>query len=84
LEELAIGLEMIQLMEDTFLDLRLDDFWDHPDNRGWAMLFTKWAHSPIFRAVWVNSRRTFGIRFEYFCEERLGLPKDPRIARVSS
>jgi hypothetical protein len=84
LEELAIGLEMIQLMEDTFLDLRLDDFWDHPDNRGWAMLFTKWARSPIFRAVWVNSRRTFGIRFEYFCEERLGLPKDPHIARVSS
>ena len=29
-EELSIGLELIQLMEDVFLDLRLDDFWDPP------------------------------------------------------
>jgi patatin-like phospholipase len=83
-QELAIGLELIQLMEDIFLDLRLDDFWEHPDNRGWAMLFTLWAHSPIFRAVWIRTRRTFGIRFEYFCEQRLGLPKERPIARVSS
>jgi len=82
-EELAMGLELIQLMEDTFLDLRLDDFWEHPDNRGWAMLFTRWARSPIFRAVWISTRRTFGIRFEYFCEQRLGLPKERPIARVS-
>jgi hypothetical protein len=82
--ELAIGLELIQLMEDTFLDLRLDDFWEHPDNRGWAMLFTGWARSSKFRAVWINSRRTFGIRFEYFCEQRLGLAKERPIARVSS
>jgi hypothetical protein len=83
-QELAIGLELIQLMEDVFLDLRLDDFWEHPDNRGWAMLFTGWAHSPIFRAVWIRTRRSFGIRFEYFCEQRLGLPKERPIARVSS
>jgi hypothetical protein len=83
-QELAIGLELIQLMEDTFLDLRLDDFWEHPDNRGWAMLFTMWARSPRFRAVWSDTRRTFGIRFEYFCEQRLGLPKERPIARVSS
>jgi len=82
-EELAIGLELIQLMEDTFLDLRLDDFWEHPDNRGWAILFTMWARSPRFRAVWSHTRSTFGIRFEYFCEQRLGLPKGPRIERVS-
>lgn len=44
-EEMSIGLELIQ---DTFLDLRLDDFWEHPDNRGWAMLFTLWARSLRF------------------------------------
>jgi len=30
----------------------------------------------------VETRRTFGIRFEYFCEARLGLPRDEPIVRV--
>jgi hypothetical protein len=80
-EEL-VGLELIQLMENVFLDLRLDDFWFHPDNRGWAILFMRWARSPRFRAIWGKNRRTFGIRFEYFCEERLGLQRDRPIVRV--
>lgn len=81
-EEVCACLELVQLMENAFLDLRLDDFWDHPDNRGWAMLFMAWARSPVFRTVWRRTRRTFGIRFEYFCEERLGLERDRPIARV--
>ncbi|MFZ0774223.1 MAG: patatin-like phospholipase family protein [Candidatus Sulfotelmatobacter sp.] len=81
-EETIIGLELIQLMENVFLDLRLDDFWSHPDNRGWAILFMRWARSPRFRAIWQKTRRTFGIRFEYFCEARLGLPRDTPIVRV--
>jgi len=81
-EELCIGLELIQLMEDVFLDLRLDDFWEHPDNRGWAILFMRWARSPRFRFIWEKTRRTFGIRFEYFCHARLGLTRDRPIARV--
>jgi hypothetical protein len=81
-EELIIGLEMIQLMENVFLDLRLDDFWTHPDNRGWAILFMRWARSPRFRAVWNRTHRTFGIRFEYFCASRLGLSRDKPIVRV--
>jgi hypothetical protein len=81
-DELCIGLEMIQLMEDVFLDLRLDDFWEHPDNRGWAILFMRWARSPRFRIIWGRTRRTFGIRFEYFCNARLGLKRDRPIVRV--
>ena len=81
-DELCIGLELIQLMEDVFLDLRLDDFWEHPDNRGWAILFMRWSRSPRFRMVWEQTRRTFGIRFEYFCAARLGLERDQPIARV--
>jgi hypothetical protein len=72
-EHLAACLELTQLMENVFLDLRLDDFWDHPDNRGWAVLFTMWAKSPIFRSAWKSIHGTFGIRFEYFCRRRLGL-----------
>jgi hypothetical protein len=81
-DELCIGLELIQLMENVFLDLRLDDFWEHPDNRGWAILFMRWARSPKFRRIWNGTRRTFGIRFEYFCSARLGLVRDIPIVRV--
>lgn len=81
-EELSIGLEIIQLMENVFLDLRLDDFWEHPDNRGWAILFMRWARSRRFRMIWEKTRRTFGIRFEYFCAARLGLTRDEPPVRV--
>jgi len=81
-EELCVALELLQLMENVFLDLRLDDFWDHPNNRGWAMLFTMWAKSSRLRAAWAAVRHSFGIRFEYFCGERLGLPIDRPVVRV--
>jgi len=81
-EELCMGLELLQLMEDVFMDLRLDDFWEHPDNRGWAIMFMRWARSPRFQRIWNQTRRTFGIRFEYFCEARLGLTRDTPTVRV--
>ena len=81
-EELCMALQLIQLMEDVYMDLQLDDFWEHPDNRGWAILFMRWARSPRFRNYWNQTRRTFGIRFEYFCEARLGLVRDIPIVRV--
>jgi steroid 5-alpha reductase family enzyme len=81
-EELCIALQLQQLMEDVFMDLQLDDFWEHPDNRGWAILFMRWARSPRFRAFWAQTHRTFGIRFEYFCEARLGLTRDKPIVRI--
>lgn len=81
-QEHAVALELIQLMEEVFMDMQLDDFWDHPDNRGWAVLFMRWARSPKFQNIWKQTHRTFGIRFEYFCAARLGLIRDNPIARV--
>lgn len=72
-EELCVCLELIQLMENTFIELRLDEFWRHPDNQGWVALFTMWAQSPTFRDAWRQYRNVFGIRFGYFCRQRLGL-----------
>lgn len=77
-----MALQLQQLMEDVFMDLQLDDFWEHPDNRGWAILFMRWARSPRFRTFWAQTHRTFGIRFEYFCEARLGLTRDKPIVRI--
>jgi hypothetical protein len=81
-EETCACLELVQLMENVFLDLRLDDFWEHPDHRGWALLFTQWAKSGRFRAAWPLIKNSFGIRFEHFCADRLGLPKSASVARA--
>jgi hypothetical protein len=72
-EELCLCMELIQQMENVFLALRLDDFWNHPDNRGWTVLFRAWAKSPTFRVVWQRSRGLYGRRFAHFCQRRLGL-----------
>jgi hypothetical protein len=80
--EHAACLQLLQLMQNVVLDLRLDDFWDYPDNRGWAMLFTGFARSPKFRTSWNLNRTVYGIRFEYFCSQRLGLQRDRPILRV--
>ena len=80
-KEICTCMELMQLMENAFLDLRLDDFWDHPDNRGWVVFFTMCARSPKFREVWSQVSQTYGIRFEYFCKQRLGL-KRPVSIRV--
>ena len=80
--ELCACMELIQLMENVFLDLRLDDFWDHPDNRGWAMFFTMCAKSPKFREAWTQVRHIYGIRFEYFCDQHLGLTRDRPVVRL--
>jgi len=41
--------EMIQLMENVYLDSDLEETWDHPDNEGWRNLFIKWAGSEKFQ-----------------------------------
>jgi|GEM_PF-437022 len=65
--------ELIQLMENVHLDLKLDDTWDDPDNAGWKDLFLKCARSGTFRMVWEKSRSTYGKRFDNFCKRRLNL-----------
>lgn len=72
-DELCACLELMQHMESVFHSLRLDDFWAHPDNRGWAAMFGTWAKSATFRQVWQRSRGLFGSRFVHFCQQRLGL-----------
>jgi hypothetical protein len=66
--------QVIQLMENVFLDLQLEDTWDHPDNAGWKELFKRWADSTTFQSVWRESKMTYGVRFRLFCQQHLGLP----------
>jgi hypothetical protein len=65
--------QMIQLMENVYLDLQFEDTWDHADNQGWRTLFTIWANAPAVRETWNKTSQMFGVRFQYFwrrCLER--------------
>ena len=66
--------EMIQLMENVYVDLNLEETWEHPDNKGWQVMFKMWSASPAIKEAWRSMRSIFGVRFQYFCERRLGLP----------
>jgi hypothetical protein len=66
--------EMIQLMENVYLDLQLEETWRHPDNHGWRMLFTQWAATPQMQQTWRATQKMFGERFRHFCRRELGLP----------
>jgi hypothetical protein len=65
---------MLQLMENVYLDLRLDDTWEHLDNERWRYMFRTWSKSAALRKTWEVSFDTFGLRFHYFCERHLDLP----------
>jgi hypothetical protein len=76
-EELQAGFYMcsqiIQIMENTYVDLRLEDEYDHPDNRGWMNYFRHWSWAPMFRVTWAVTASTYGARFQSFCERHLEL-----------
>jgi len=69
-----IASQMLQLMENVYLDLNLEETWDHPDNRGWKEMFQIWAKAGAVRDTWSMTCKTYGTRFRYFCERNLGLP----------
>ena len=62
---------LIQLMENVYIDLNLDDYYDHPDNRGWMRLFKEWMSSAMFRVTWAVTADTYGARFQTFCRMQL-------------
>jgi hypothetical protein len=65
---------MIQLMENVYLDLGLEETWDHPDNAGWRTMFGNWANSSMIQKTWELTAGMYGLRFRYFCNRHLGLP----------
>jgi hypothetical protein len=69
--------EMIQLMEDVYNDLSLEETYLHPDNSGWMNLFCAWSKSTVIRESWRFSCHTFGKRFQDFCFQRFGMERCP-------
>lgn len=61
-------ISFLQLVENVYLDLQLDDpiQRDHPHNAGWLTLFRQWAVSDAFRDAWTIAEQTYGKRFQEF------------------
>lgn len=64
---------LIQLMENVYTDLRLEEEFAHPGNRGWMNLFRHWAGSGMFRVTWAICIANYGARFQQFCKRHLNL-----------
>lgn len=63
--------EMIQLMENVYLDLNLEDTWDDDDNKGWMELYKQWAKSSNLIATWDLTKATYSARFQSFWDRKL-------------
>ncbi len=69
-----VGSQLLQLMENVYLELRLEETWDHADNKGWKELFLIWAKAGVVKDTWALTGETYGIRFRHFCVRKLSLP----------
>ncbi len=58
--------EKIQLMENVYLDLSLEETWDHPDTKGWRTLFKQWVQSSYVH----KHGDTYGSRFQFFWKRK--------------
>jgi hypothetical protein len=64
---------MLQLMENAYLEFNLEEEYEHPDHRGWMNLFRHWSWSGMFIATYAVGCSMYGARFQRFCERRLDL-----------
>ena len=65
---------MLQIMENVYHDLNLEEEYRHPDNRGWMNLFRHWSWAGMLRVTWAISASMYGARFQRFCRRQLDLP----------
>jgi len=63
-------LDLIQLMENIWQDLRLydKDERDSPRNAGWICIFQYWAGQDLFQSTWKQASYTFNPLFHQFFE----------------
>jgi hypothetical protein len=64
---------MCDLFEAVYVDLHLEQEFDHPDNRGWMNFFRHWSSAPMFRVTWAIGAGNYGARFRSFCARHLNL-----------
>lgn len=70
-DEFYVCNSLIQLMENVYADLDLEQNYDHPHVGGWMKVFKQWASQPTFHRTWEISRTTYAPRFQNFYRDRL-------------
>jgi glycerophosphoryl diester phosphodiesterase len=70
-DEFYLCTSLIQLMEDVYADLDLEQNWDHPTVEGWMSVFRRWAQQDAFKRTWAASSSTYAERFRHFYADRL-------------
>jgi GNAT superfamily N-acetyltransferase len=66
----------IQLMEQVYLAVNLDEFHGHALNRGWMNLFRRWTSSATFRMFWPTLCGMYSRQFVHFADQHLNLCLD--------
>ena len=65
--------QMVRVMEDAWVDLKLGGSRDVPMNRSWMTVFRRWAATPDFRRLWPVLRGESSQDFVNFCETHLAV-----------
>ncbi|WP_435019955.1 patatin-like phospholipase family protein [Tundrisphaera sp. TA3] len=83
-ELLAVS-QMLQLMENAWINLRLKGHGDLPMDHGWTNVFRRWSGSKSFRRLWPILRSDYSPDFIKFCEVQLhlGIAKAPCHAPIT-
>lgn len=66
----------IQLMEQVYLAVNLEEFHNHALNRGWMNLFRRWTSAETFRLFWPTLCGMYSQQFVRFAEQHLNLSID--------
>lgn len=70
-DEFYICNAFIQLIENVYADLDLEENHAHPHVEGWMKVFKFWAKEAPFKRTWKVSQGTYATRFQKFYEDRL-------------
>jgi hypothetical protein len=70
-DEFYVCNALIQLMENVYNDLELEQYYAHPSVGGWMSVFREWAKQPEFQSAWAICKSTYNGRFQNFYEDRL-------------
>ena len=62
---------LIQLIENVYVDLDLEQNYAHPHVEGWMKVFQSWARQDAFRRTWDISGNSYAPRFRNFYLDRL-------------
>ena len=70
-DEFYICNSLIQLIENVYLDLALEQNYAHPEVAGWMGVFQDWVKTDPFQRTWQIAQKTYNQRFRDFYRDRL-------------